>query len=170
MQDRIGAQYKQPEKPKKVFLRSPTKNLHRNFQDLKPIYDMIRYGKGKALAKRWEEQIGKVLLQRVAERKRIHFNEYLNDGGTVKYGELKLLNTILKKDYQDHIIRKHEDVIEYLDVKNQEILKKHDAVNKLIYDIEDIADTWDEAVVQIDDAVKKKMIKAGFSEDQYKDM
>ena len=51
------------------------------------------------------------MLKRVEEQKRIHFNEYLNDGGTIKYGELRLLNTVLKKDYQKHIVKQHDDII-----------------------------------------------------------
>lgn len=99
------------------------------------------------------------------EQKRIHFNEYLNDGGTIKYGELKLLNTVLKKDYQKHIARQHDDIVQYIDVKNQEIEKNHDALVKQIWDIEEIRDTWDDAVDQINEVCKQKIIKAGVSED-----
>ena len=92
-------------------MRSPTKNLHKNFQDLKPTYDIIKYGKGKALAAQWEKEIGQKLLKRVENQKRVHFNAYLRDGGTLKYGELKKLNSVFKKDYQDHIFKRHDDVI-----------------------------------------------------------
>ena len=77
----------------------PDKNLHRNFKDLKPVYDEIRFGKGKELAAQWEKEIGRVLLQRVNEQKRIHMQEYLENGGTIKYGELKKLNSVIKRDY-----------------------------------------------------------------------
>ena len=38
-----------------------TRNLHKNFNDLKPHYDKLRWGRAKDLADHWLDKIGNQL-------------------------------------------------------------------------------------------------------------
>jgi len=76
-------------------------NLHTNFLSLNPNYDVRKYNRIKALAKKYEYLVGKVLVDKVHKEERSNFNKFVSGGGRLTYGELRRLNSVWKRDYVD---------------------------------------------------------------------
>ena len=61
----------------KVRDLTKTKNLHKNFQDLKPIYDHKKYLRAVDLADHWLDKIGDKLLSDVKKERRKNFVHWI---------------------------------------------------------------------------------------------
>ena len=55
-----------------------TLNLHKNFENLNPIYDKLRFGRAQDLAAHWVERISDKLKQDVKNEKRKNFLDFLS--------------------------------------------------------------------------------------------
>ena len=82
--------------------------------------------------------------------------------------EIRRLNTMLKKDYVNFIMKEDDNVKHYIEDKEAQILEKHDDVNHFIYDLEDQQGEWQQAVQRIDDRVIKRAIEIGITGENYK--
>jgi uncharacterized phage-like protein YoqJ len=84
-----------------------------------------------------------------AAEARKNFNEFIAKGNRLTYEEIRMLNTIHKKDYIGHVLKEDDRTQEYLHQANQYLIEKHDEVTKLIWDITDLNDEWAAAVDRI---------------------
>ena len=82
--------------------------------------------------------------------------------------EIRRLNTILKKEYINHIVKDDDNIRQYIKEKEGEILEHHDDVNAFIYDLDDQQVEWTQAVQRIDDRVIKRAIEIGITGENYK--
>lgn len=69
------------------------------FKDLKPHYDMLKYGRSKELANYWLKQIGDKLVIMTMEEARENFQKFIAEGNKLSYDQIRMLNTIHKGDY-----------------------------------------------------------------------
>ena len=87
-----------------------TKNFHHNFKDLTPKYEHLRILRGKKLGQELVKILGKNLRGKVDVEARKKFNEFLENGGRLDYGELRRLNSIHRKDYTRVILKEDSQV------------------------------------------------------------
>ena len=145
-----------------------TRNLHRNFKDLKPHYDELRYGRAKNLANHWLDQLGKNLKEQVRQEKRKNFIEFIQSGNRLSFKEIQNLGKTLKGDYTSEILKEDDKINEYVAQRLDDALNKHNEISELIWDIVDVQDTWDTAIDNINQAVMKKAISNGIKKEQFK--
>lgn len=115
-------------------MKKTTKNFHRNFKDLVPIQKKANIHQ-KAIA--MEEKIIAHILHRVKEERKKNFKNELEEGKKLTFLQIRRLNTMLKREYVNHIVKEDDKVKEYIEEKENKILEHHDNVNAFIYDLED---------------------------------
>ena len=106
-----------------------TKNLHKNFQDLKPIYDQKKYLRAVDLADNWLDKIGDKLLSDVKKERRKNFVHWIQEGNKLSFAEIQNLGKTLKGDYTAQILKEDDDMNAHLAVIMDQILNKHDEVS-----------------------------------------
>ena len=74
-------------------------NFANGFVDLNPRYNEARRDRAKKLANKWEDRLGKKLLEKHDEVGRENFNSFIRKGNKVSYSELKKLKEDWKQDY-----------------------------------------------------------------------
>ena len=85
----------------------------------------------------------------------------------MEYSELRKLNSIHRKDYTRVILKEDSHIREYVKKVGKDTNLKHDGLSKLIWDIEDVADTWEEAVTLINEAVARKAKEARIEQGRF---
>mmetsp|Transcript_42051 Transcript_42051/g.64441 ORF Transcript_42051/g.64441 Transcript_42051/m.64441 type:complete len:234 (-) Transcript_42051:24-725(-) len=150
-----------------VLKKKHTFNLHNNFMNLNPDYDVRKYNRAKALASKWEKMIGKYLVDEVTVLARKNFNEFLAQGGKLTYAELKKLNSVWKEDYINHITKTDEQATEYISqVKEKSKQVQHDT-NEVIWSMQDQRDDWDNEMQIINDNIVKNAVSNGLTKENY---
>ena len=66
-----------------------TKNLHSNFKNLNPTYDLNRFKRAQDLANHWLDRLGDKLKQKVRDEKRKNFVEYIQSGNKLTFSEIQ---------------------------------------------------------------------------------
>ena len=84
---------------KKQLDLTKTKNLHKGFKNLNPVYDQMRFKRAQDLANNWLEKIGKDLKEKVRQENRKNFIKFLEEGNKLSYTQIKNLGKTLKGDY-----------------------------------------------------------------------
>lgn len=79
-------------------------NLHKNFKNLAPMYDKMRYNRALKLADVWKMTIGEKMKKKYDDQYRKNFNEYVEKGGKLTYEEIHELSNTLKADYITHVL------------------------------------------------------------------
>ena len=81
-----GAQTERPNsKEDKALKRLNTKNFHENRLDLMDYYNNKKYARAEDLAKKWEDDVGKGLHDKVEEEARKNFGKWLAAGNKLSY-------------------------------------------------------------------------------------
>lgn len=109
-----------------------TFGLHRNFKNLNPYYDKIKYGKAKYLADAWLEQISHSLIKKVEDEAVKNFKEFVEQGNKLNYGQLRRLDTRKKEVYIDHMVKEDENTREYLTGVQNKIFEKYNEIFSMI--------------------------------------
>ena len=115
-----------------------------------------------------EDLLVRDILDRVQKERKKNFNKELEEGKKLTFLEIRRLNTILKREYVNHIMEEDDNVRDYIQDKEAQILEKHDNVNAFLYDLEDQQVEWTQAVQRIDDRVIKRAIEIGMTGENYK--
>ena len=117
--------------------------MHGNFIDFVPITKKEQLRKKR---NNMEEKIIGHILERVKQERKKIFNKELWEGKNLSFLEIRRLNTMLKREYVDHIVREDDNIRDYIKDKDNQILEHHDNVNEFLYDLEDQQVEWNNAV------------------------
>ena len=82
--------------------------------NLNPEFDLRKYNRVKALAKKYVNLIGKHLVQEVKNEERKNFNQFLESGGKLTYLELRKLNSVYRGDYIKKRLEEDDETQEYV--------------------------------------------------------
>ena len=145
-----------------------TLNLHKNFKNLKPHYDQIKYKKSKDLADAWMSKLSEALIKRVEDEAAKNFEKYVEAGHRLSYKDLRILNTRHKEVYIDQMIKDDDHTKQYLSVVQNKVFDKFNEIFTMIQDISDIKETWDDAQDDLNDRIELKAIEAGVSKNAMK--
>ena len=88
--------------------------LHKNFKNLTPIYDQMKYRRAKDMADAWLDKISVSLLKKVEVEAAKNFGLYVEAGHRLSYGDLRKLNTLKKGAYIKEIIKEDDKTQQYL--------------------------------------------------------
>jgi hypothetical protein len=103
-----------PKLEKKVSIEGPprnrrdTLNLHRNFHNLNPDYDIRKFNRIKAIQTFYEKKLGEALKEKVEIQARKDFNDFLASGGKLTYEQIRNLNSVYKQDYVKALLKEDD--------------------------------------------------------------
>ena len=109
-----------------------------NFQDITFLYDVKRFVRAKYIAATYKKMIKEDLHQKYKQVRRENFNEFLMEGGSLTFLELKRLDTTLKKDYMKQVMLRDEVSNMYVGWQMQQLKAANEQMGKAIKDIDKI--------------------------------
>ena len=100
------------------------------------MYDVKRFVRAKYIAATYKKLIKEDLRQKYKQVRRENFNEFLMEGGSLTFLELKRLDTTLKKDYTKQVMLRDEVTNMYMGWQMQQLKAANEQMGKAIKDID----------------------------------
>lgn len=107
--------------------------------------------------------IGKKIGKQVDDVARENFVTWLEAGNKLSFGQLKKLNSVWKSDYIGKIMKDSALMEEYLKEYVVLVQEQQDENFIVISNIEDMQDTWDDGMKDLQKAVIKKSDESGIT-------
>ena len=73
---------------KRQSIARTSKNMHKNFLNLDPVFEQKRKDIVNRIARHWQKKLGSQLMNQVEVKREEQFLEFLREGNTVSINEL----------------------------------------------------------------------------------